>query len=74
MTFEDMHDKGVGNRGFRPSDEDTLAACQRRCLRARPYCNAVDYKDGRCILFEDIVKLIQNVGNIQSVLKSCNPR
>ena len=74
MTFEDTSNKGVGNSGFNPGDEDTLAACQRRCLRARPDCNAVDYKDGKCILFEEIVKLIENVGNIHSVLKACNPR
>ena len=74
VTFEDTHNKGVGDTGFFPGDEDTLAACQRRCLRVRPYCNAVDYKNGKCILFEEIVKLIDNVGNIHSVLKECNRR
>ena len=74
VTFKDMHDKGVGRGGFRPGDEDTLAACQRRCLRSLPYCKSVDYKDGKCTLFEDNVTFINNVGNIHSVLKSCNPR
>ena len=74
MKFEDMHNKGVGSKGFSPRDEDTLAACQRRCLKIQPYCKAVDYKGRKCVLFEDVDKLIENVGNIHSVLKSCNPR
>ena len=58
------------------SNTDTLADCQRLCVLSYPNCAPVDYKEGNCgVIYIDADygtdQLIDNVGNVHSVLKPC---
>ena len=69
--------KGVADGVAMTSDEETLTDCQELCVSEHPGCLAVDYKDGMCSLIGEYGyrhdKLIENVGNVHSVLKPCYP-
>ena len=61
------------------SNADTLADCQRLCVLSYPDCAAVDYKEGKCsMIYTDdeyrTDELIDNVGNVHSVIKPCDTR
>ena len=75
-TFKETRNTGFAGEFYSTSDEDTLADCQQSCVFSSPYCYAVDYKAGKCgmIYKEDEYKLIDNVGNVHSVMKPCNTR
>ena len=70
------HNKGVAAGVYTTSDEETLTDCQEVCVSEHPGCYAVDYKDGVCSLVGEYGyghdKLIENVGNVHSVLKPCD--
>ena len=74
-TFKETRDKGAVNGGYDTSVEETLAECQELCIFEYPYCLAVEYKNGTCSLFSEdeyrADELIENVGNIHSVLVPC---
>ena len=73
--FKETRNKGAVDEGYDTSDEETLADCQELCILEYPYCLALDYKDGTCNLISEdeyqADKLIENVGNIHSVLVPC---
>jgi len=72
--FEETRDKGADSLGYDSSSDSTLADCQQSCIADAPYCKSVDYKDGICIRFDTVDKLVENVGNINSLLKPCTTR
>ena len=76
-NFKETRNKGFIGEYYDPPDEDTLADCQQSCVMAYPHCVAVDYKEGKCGMIyteEDYhaEKLIENIGNVHSVLKPCD--
>ena len=78
-TFKETRNKGFVGKFYGTPAEDTLADCQQSCVLSSPYCYAVDYKEGKCgmIYKEDEYRahqLIDNVGNVHSVLKPCDSR
>ena len=77
-TFEDTLDKAFSGTGYDSTDEKTLADCQKTCIIDNPECVAVDYKNITCILISEdeyyAEEFIEKVGNVHSVLKSCDTR
>ena len=75
-SFKDTFNIGVAGGVHAKYDEDSLAACQRSCLEARPDCYAVDYKYGICTMIDmdthNRDKVTRNYGNIHSVYKPCD--
>ncbi|KAK2170058.1 hypothetical protein NP493_1165g01029 [Ridgeia piscesae] len=73
--FEDKRDMGLNNTGYDSSVEKSLADCQRTCLVEYPFCVAVDYTEGQCIMFNikqyRSMTLIKNVGNVHSIINPC---
>ena len=77
--FGETRDKGfVHEDDDADEDDSTLVECQKICIDERPYCFAIDYKDGKCFLIWELDysegELIENVGNVHSVLKPCDAR
>ena len=78
-TFKETRNKGFVGEFYGTPAKDTLADCQQSCVLSSLYCYAVDYKEGKCgmIYKEDEYRahqLIDNVGNVHSVLKPCDSR
>ena len=77
--FQETRNKGFVGKFYGTPAKDTLADCQQSCVLSSQYCIAVDYKEGKCgmIYKEDEFhadQLIDNVGNVHSVLKPCASR
>ena len=72
--FENTRNKGFAGEDYDTYEEETLADCQQLCVEEHPMCHAVDFKNGICRLFGEYSgkKLIENVGNVHSVMKPCD--
>ena len=73
---EETRDKGLATARYFSSEEDSLVNCQFLCVTDLEACAAADYNNGTCVLFNKVQcssgKLIENVGNVHSVLKKCD--
>jgi len=74
-TFSETNNIGYAEEGYEMSYEDTLTDCQQLCVLDYPYCHAIDFTEGTCIMISEDTyradKLVEKVDNIHSVLKPC---